>query len=75
MLGVDVRLMLLRGYWAATKGVNVEQTASLEMALLHWRCGLVCGPRCEPLSGLHSNRVGIERFEPPRVGRACPLPV
>jgi hypothetical protein len=67
------------------KCVNEEQTASLQTALLHGRCGLVCGPRCEPLSGAdsrdatackaHSNRVDIERFEPPRVSRACPLPV
>ena len=31
--------------------MNEEQTASLKTALLHGRCGLVCGPRCEPLSG------------------------
>ena len=36
---------------AAVKGVNEEQTASLETALLHGLIGLVCGPRCEPLSG------------------------
>ena len=33
------------------KGVKEEQTASLKTALLHGRCCLVCGPRCEPLSG------------------------
>ena len=37
---------------AALKGVTKEQTASLQTALLHGRCGLVCGPRCEPLSGV-----------------------
>jgi len=26
---------------AALKDVNEEQTASLETALLHWRCGLI----------------------------------
>ena len=26
-------------------------------------------------AGLHSDRVDIERFEPPMVSRACPLPV
>ena len=34
------------------KSENEEQTASLQTALLHGRCGLVCGPRCEPLSGV-----------------------
>lgn len=37
---------------AALKGVNEEQTASLQTALLHRRVmRLWCGPRCEPLSG------------------------
>ena len=36
---------------AALKGVTKEQTASLQTALLHGHIGLVCGPRCEPLSG------------------------
>lgn len=30
--------------------MNEEQTASLETALLHGHCGLVYGPKCEPLS-------------------------
>ena len=37
---------------ALSKSMNEEQTASLETALLHGRSGLVCGPRCEPLSGV-----------------------
>ena len=37
---------------AALKGMNEEQTASLKTALLHGHSGLVCGPRCEPLSGV-----------------------
>ena len=36
---------------AALKSVTKEQTASLQTALLHGHIGLVCGPRCEPLSG------------------------
>ena len=32
--------------------MNEEQTASLKTALLHGHSGLVCGPRCEPLSGV-----------------------
>ena len=31
--------------------MNEEQTASLKTALFHGHSGLVCGPRCEPLSG------------------------
>ena len=46
-LGADLRLMEEQ---AALKSVNEEQTASLKTALLHGRSGLVCGPRCEPLS-------------------------
>ena len=52
---------------AAAKGVNEEQTASLETALLHGPIGLACGPRCEPLSGAPFQSRGHRRFEPPRV--------
>ena len=37
---------------AALKSVTKEQTASLQTALLHGHIGLVCGPGCEPLSGV-----------------------
>ena len=37
---------------AALKSVTKEQTASLQTALLHGHIGLVCGPRCEALSGV-----------------------
>ena len=37
---------------AALKSATKEQTASLQTALLHGYIGLVCGPRCEPLSGV-----------------------
>ena len=43
---------VLMGEQAALKSMTKEQTASLQTALLHGRCGLVCGPRCEPLSGV-----------------------
>ena len=40
----------MRYVQAAVKREDEEQTASLQAALLHGHCGLVCGPRCEPLS-------------------------
>ena len=50
---------------AALKGVNEGQTASLETALLHGRCGQVCGTRCEPLSTapfpIERTRAGMTR--------------
>ena len=48
-LGADSELM---DEQAALKSVTKEQTASLQTALLHGHIGLVCGPRCEPLSGV-----------------------
>ena len=50
-----------------------EQTASLQTALLH--CERSADPDANRSAGLHSYRVVTADRVPPRVSRACPLPV
>ena len=76
-LNADSELM---GERAALKGVTKEQTASLQTALLHGHSDLVCGPRCEPLSGVSipipwtsTSRATEGRSSLPAAGLACHL--